>query len=96
MTAVAELVTIHATVSYPGDLPPYIAWTGPVPWPSLPRERDWWICCPDVVYQTRFERVSYRGPGHTDQAVLIKATVPVAQAVHLRDMHGFTAAADTD
>jgi hypothetical protein len=40
--------------------------------------------------------VSYRGPGHTDQAVLIKATVPVAQAVHLIDVHGFTAADDTD
>jgi hypothetical protein len=93
---VAELVTIHATVSYPGDTPAHIAWTGTVPWPSLPRERDRWVCCPQVVYKTRFEEVSYRGPGHTAQAVLITATVPAAQANHLTEVHGFAPAEPTD
>jgi hypothetical protein len=93
---IADTVTIHVTVSYPGDVPPYVAWTGPVPWPSLPRERDRWICCPEVVYQARFESVSFRGPQHTSQAVLIKSTVPSAQAAHLIDLHGFAAADDLD
>jgi hypothetical protein len=91
--SVAQTVTIHVAVSYPNDTPPYVAWTDGVPWPSLPREGDRWVCCPDAVYPTRFEHVSFRGPGNTTQAVLVKATVPAQQARHLLDAHGFAAAA---
>jgi hypothetical protein len=94
---VADTVTIHVAVSYPGpETPAFLSWSGPVPWPSLPRPGDAWVCCPDNVYRTSFESVSFRGPQGTREAVLIKATVPFAQAAHLMETHDFTAAADTE